>query len=213
MTLTDWLRSDWLETFTTYPAFLNAFNAYRLASIGLVGNVYGLPPRIPATHFAYRLASIGLVGNLPYPLRLPSSARRKLTDWLRSDWLETNQKPDHCWSYRQAYRLASIGLVGNFLTSFAILVAIDDAYRLASIGLVGNYRVTRILEGRHCLPIGFDRIGWKHTRFDHILHLAQGAYRLASIGLVGNFRMILLVRSGPWLTDWLRSDWLETSFS
>ena len=62
------------------------------------------------------------------------------------------------------------------------------AYRLASIGLVGNVRNTQRLRLIICLPIGFDRIGWK-LRYD-----------------------ILTVGSIPKLTDWLRSDWLETLF-
>ena len=108
--LTDWLRSDWLET-SHYQHFWNNAQAYRLASIGLVGNggILGI-------------AEIGT----------------PLTDWLRSDWLET--PPYKRWSHGNcdAYRLASIGLVGN---GISVLVArMDDrnAYRLASIGLVGN---------------------------------------------------------------------------
>ena len=61
--LTDWLRSDWLET---YP---NGYNIDLLS------------------HYAYRLASIGLVGNSESKaITLYISV---LTDWLRSDWLET----------------------------------------------------------------------------------------------------------------------------
>ena len=133
-----------------------------------------------------------------------------------------------------AYRLASIGLVGN-TACFAWIFGNCQAYRLASIGLVGNAAINRNLLLMPCLPIGFDRIGWKlgvNSRknvstvirlpigFDRIgwKHNARhtemscsAAYRLASIGLVGNtiipsFLHSDLVR----LTDWLRSDWLET---
>ena len=62
--LTDWLRSDWLET----TMLLRAQNKYR--------------------HIAYRLASIGLVGNATGTV-IGSNLSERLTDWLRSDWLET----------------------------------------------------------------------------------------------------------------------------
>ena len=62
--LTDWLRSDWLET--------NALLAF--------------PPF--ASLLAYRLASIGLVGN-DSPSFCCAVFAAALTDWLRSDWLET----------------------------------------------------------------------------------------------------------------------------
>ena len=61
----------------------------------------------------------------------------------------------------------------------------EVAYRLASIGLVGN---TPTLKPTHLelipsLPIGFDRISWKH----------QNVHRLNHVHLT-------------MLTDWLRSD-------
>ena len=111
---------------------------------------------------AYRLASIGLVGNAsasaPQSLILPVKA---LTDWLRSDWLETRDqslgRP-----HFGAYRLTSIGLVGN------------GAENLSSPFF------------KPCLPIGFDRISWKHRSW------------ISTLAIVWS------------LTDWLRSDWLET---
>ena len=36
------------------------------------------------------------------------------------------------------------------------------------------------------LPIGFDRIWWKHDAVDESRCFTVNAYRLASIGLVGN---------------------------
>ena len=87
--------------------------AYRLASIGLVGNTSAIRTVTSSTAtLAYRLASIGLVGNLqllsPYQLL-----------------------------FRRAYRLASIGLVGKENDTSNVADA-APAYRLASIGLVGN---------------------------------------------------------------------------
>ena len=64
MTLTDWLRSDWLETYESFVGnYYFKVTAYRLASIGLVGNIHGLP-------YCFKMVF-------------------RLTDWLRSDWLET----------------------------------------------------------------------------------------------------------------------------
>ena len=85
-----------------------------------------------------------------------------LTDWLRSDWLETYLIATSNDTILMAYRLASIGLVGNLRRVYCTDMNSFRAYRLASIGLVGN---DSDLESTGApfngLPIGFDRISWK----------------------------------------------------
>ena len=114
-----------------------------------------------------------------------------LTDWLRSDWLETKTelaKPPIKPAF--AYRLASIGLVGNDILPNPRSDLLR-AYRLASIGLVGNFLMAEPVRipSTIRLPIGFDRIGWKPMTFAAIWVLTHRAYRLASIGLVGNMSL------------------------
>ena len=138
------------------------------------------------TYTAYRLASIGLVGNLQVNLSgivtrdgLPIGfdrigwkqlkARRPcykqffhlLTDWLRSDWLETR----HSSCGHRRIRALPIGFdrIG---------------WKPVGEGDCWNHY--------DCLPIGFDRIGWKPS-FGYSFRVPRfHAYRLASIGLVGN---------------------------
>ena len=67
---------------------------------------------------AYRLASIGLVGNgiNVYLVRIFSPVA--LTDWLRSDLLETLLRSCHLLLiFQRFYRLASIGFVGTVITT------------------------------------------------------------------------------------------------
>ena len=86
---------------------------------------------------AYRLASIGLGGNFPVSLTV-YPALLGLTDWLRSDWLETLHHV--CWN-RQCQRSLPIG------------------FDRISWKLVRHYQQLGFLA--NCLPIGFDRISWK----------------------------------------------------
>ena len=58
--------------------------AYRLASIGFVGNMADFSTFVKAP-MAYRLASIGLVGNEIYMIMYAKSRHLLFTDWLRSD--------------------------------------------------------------------------------------------------------------------------------
>ena len=61
------------------------------------------------------------------------------------------------------------------------------------------------------LPIGFDRISWKRA-VGKISGVSGMAYRLASIGLVENAFVHLMPGRYPVrLTDWLRSDLVETT--
>ena len=108
-----------------------------MASIGLVGNAARTAAALVVTK-AYRLASIGLVGNVVLVIgRLLQST--VLTDWLRSDWLETLPSLSILKREYAAYRLASIGLVGNYFSYVIVAENLSfTAYRLASIGLVGN---------------------------------------------------------------------------
>ena len=74
-------------------------HAYRLASIGLVGNLFRVHTLIERIT-AYRLASIGLVGNVQINSNLLSPS--------------------------VAYRLASIGLVGNVTVTAPVFASADD---------------------------------------------------------------------------------------
>ena len=110
---------------------------------------------------AYRLASIGLVGNSSKSIAALHWSVT-LTDWLRSDWLETKNRSNSISIHSLAYRLASIGLVENGSSRITCLNG-RLAYRSASIGLVGNSEPQTYANDRISgLPIGFDRIGWKH---------------------------------------------------
>ena len=111
---------------------------------------------------AYRLASIGLVGNR-FSLKYASWICGKLTDWLRSDWLETI----FCNAFPCKFHSLPIGF--------------------DRIGWKPDSPKRRELQTVHCLPIGFDRIGWKLFKFTNIQSFFTDL-----------------------LTDWLRSDWLET---
>ena len=112
------------------------------------------------------MASIGLVGNQPELARDSSPAPRLPIGFDRIGWKLVGEKFTLPTSDTFAYRLASIGLVGNFPPCSAF---------------VGELII--------CLPIGFDRIGWKRFR-------ANESFCLDLVEL----------------TDWLRSDWLETKF-
>ena len=109
------------------------------------------------------MASIGLVGN-KYSIRFTHWLwPRELTDWLRSDWLET---------VRPALACSNSDALTDWLRS-DWLETIPRALMIRS-------------SSRNSLPIGFDRIGWKlkpRVQKDCLLRMA---YRLASIGLVGN---------------------------
>ena len=135
--------------------------AYRLASIGLVGN------RATIIYFffwcfAYRLASIGLVGNIDISEIVTSECGSLPIGFDRIGW----KLKLHWLSWQ----------------------VVNDAYRLASIGLVGNMIASTVPTWGAAigLPIGFDRIGWKHVLIWRCNCDRASAYRLASIGLVGN---------------------------
>ena len=176
-----------METSFSVPFSSSHRQAYRLASIGLVGNL-PFSARMRAARVAYRLASIGFGGNL------------KLAP----------QSSVVC----SAYRLVSIGLVGNFCSELffrALLISRlpigfdriswkytkkelvfnqSYVYRLASIGLVGNV---------HCPALA-------HTISTRLTDW------LRSDWLKTLYETTVSQRPSELLTDWLRSDWLETRF-
>ena len=159
--LTDWLRSDLLETTRRLNAKLTGGgSAYRLASIGFVGNQDQAIQKFPFFN--------GLpIGFDRIGWKLPSDVSSEINNW--------------------AYRLASIGLVENlishriFPTFFG--VGLPIGFDRISWKLCWYNLPLCIVPG---LPIGFDRISWKHLIADCNNSLPFNDYRLASIGLVEN---------------------------
>ena len=162
---------------------------------------------VPVLAMAYRLASIGLVGNKLDSSILFLTILSLPIGFDRISWKRCNFRYNACTigclpigfdriSWKPAFMAAALAFIASRLPigfdriswklarNLPKSTSLHLAYRLASIGLVGNQRLHHQQGWKErCLPIGFDRISWKLT----------GA---------GPQRPSLMA----WLTDWLRSD-------